>query len=207
MGRTAHCDARDRPYPSAVDRVPRLTSTGKLSNCGQHTTADGGVQVENGSGTRADSATSAIGEGNTAVNTRTKFGTKRRTGLVLGLVFVVLGLLSTSAFAADVPIFSALTSLTSSPSDGSSASSDGSAAAGDAFASSLGTTATADPNRYIVTFNAGTSAADQAAALAAAGATDDSAIAVLRMHVVTLPDAAAASALESESSVARVEAD
>src|SRR5215213_10310551 len=146
-------------------------------------------------------------EGNTEVSTRTKTGnSKGLRALVLGLFFAFTSVFATSALAGDLPVFSALISLTS-PSDGSSASSDGSAAAGNAFASSLGSTGAVDPNRYIVTFNAGTSAGDQSAALAAAGATEDSAIAALRMHVVTLPDAAAASALESDSTVARVEAD
>src|SRR5215213_5682536 len=138
-------------------------------------------------------------EGNTEVSTRTKTGnSKGLRALVLGLFFVFTSVFATSALAGDLPVFSALTSLTS-PSDGSSASSGSSA--GSAFASSFGSTG-ADPNRYIVTFNAGTSAADQSAALAAAGATEVSAIAALRMHVVTVPDAAAASTLEADSTVA-----
>src|SRR5689334_15311340 len=43
---------------------------------------------------------------------------------------------------------------------------------------------------YVVTFVAGTSAADQAAALADAGATDVDAIAVLRIHAIEASDAA-----------------
>ena len=64
----------------------------------------------------------------------------------------------------------------------------------------------APTNQYIVTFNAGSSAAVQIAAITAAGATDDSAIAQLRMHAVTA-SAAGATALAQDPSVVRVELD
>src|SRR3954471_14093206 len=73
-------------------------------------------------------------------------------------------------------------------------------------------TATPDPtpspsvSPFIVTFVAGTSAADQLAALAAAGATDLDSIGVLRMHAVQATDAAA-TALRADSTVASVELD
>ncbi|HXI80614.1 MAG TPA: S8 family serine peptidase, partial [Verrucomicrobiae bacterium] len=59
---------------------------------------------------------------------------------------------------------------------------------------------------YIVTFVGGTSAATQADAIAAAGATDLDSIAVLRMHAVQAGDAAVA-ALRADASVASVELD
>ena len=59
---------------------------------------------------------------------------------------------------------------------------------------------------YIVTFVGGTSAADQAAAIAAAGAVDLDSIPVLRMHAIQASDAAA-SALRADDSVATVELD
>nr|MBA2720158.1 tandem-95 repeat protein [Chloroflexota bacterium] len=59
---------------------------------------------------------------------------------------------------------------------------------------------------YIVTFVSGTSAADQSAAIAAAGATDLDSIAVLRMHAVQASDAAVAT-LRADASVASVELD
>src|SRR5438034_6772601 len=60
--------------------------------------------------------------------------------------------------------------------------------------------------RYIVTFASGTSSADQAADIAAAGATDVSAIPALRMHVVDASDAAVA-ALTASSDVTGVDSD
>jgi hypothetical protein len=59
---------------------------------------------------------------------------------------------------------------------------------------------------YLVTFAAGTPAAEQDAAIAAAGATDVSSVAPLRLHNVTA-GATAADALRADSSVASVEAD
>nr|MBA2381651.1 S8 family serine peptidase [Chloroflexota bacterium] len=59
---------------------------------------------------------------------------------------------------------------------------------------------------YIVTFVAGTTAAEQTNAIAAAGATDLDSIAVLRMHAVSASDAAVAS-LRADASVASVELD
>ncbi|HEY2938735.1 MAG TPA: hypothetical protein VGJ27_02900, partial [Gaiellaceae bacterium] len=57
-----------------------------------------------------------------------------------------------------------------------------------------------------MTFASGVSAADQAAAIAAAGAGDGTAIPELRMHAIDATDAAAAS-LAADSNVVRVEAD
>ncbi|HEX6654197.1 MAG TPA: S8 family serine peptidase, partial [Thermoleophilaceae bacterium] len=57
---------------------------------------------------------------------------------------------------------------------------------------------------YLVKFTAGTSEADQAAALAAAGATELSSVDALRLHTVSLPDGAA-DQLRSDPSVERVE--
>ena len=59
---------------------------------------------------------------------------------------------------------------------------------------------------YIVTFVGGTSTANQAAAIAAAGAVDLDSIPVLRMHAIQASDAAA-SALRADDSVATVELD
>ena len=73
-------------------------------------------------------------------------------------------------------------------------------------------TATPDPTpapvtaAYIVSFRSGILGADQAAAIAAAGATDLDSIAVLRMHAVQA-SAAAADALRADPSVASVELD
>src|SRR6478736_2886331 len=66
----------------------------------------------------------------------------------------------------------------------------------------------ADPSdsSYLVTFVSGTSAAEQDAAVSAAGATDVSSIAPLRLHNV-LASAATVDALRADSSVASVEAD
>ena len=63
---------------------------------------------------------------------------------------------------------------------------------------------------YIVAFAAGTSAADQSASIAAAGATDVQAIAPLRMHAITLPSSIAAhgvALLLADPSVLRVDSD
>ena len=63
---------------------------------------------------------------------------------------------------------------------------------------------------YIVSFASGTSAADQQAALDAAGATEQSAVAALRMHFVTFPADTApdsVAALKANSSVRDVEQD
>src|SRR5829696_5057627 len=193
-------------------------------------TADRRVEVKDSFDVRADGVTVANREGNTEVSTRTKTGnSKGLRAVVLGLFFVFTSVFATSALAGDLPVFNSLTSLVS-PSDGTGASSDEStsgnlAAAGlspdgsstgsvESVLSSgwdLGATSAAaslaDPNRYIVTFEAGVSSGDQAAALALVGAVEVSAIDALRMHVVTVPDAAAASTLEADSTVARVEAD
>jgi hypothetical protein len=59
---------------------------------------------------------------------------------------------------------------------------------------------------FIVTFVAGTSSAEQSAALADAGASDIDAIAALRMHAVQASDAAV-SALRADARVASVEVD
>src|SRR6476661_7583951 len=59
---------------------------------------------------------------------------------------------------------------------------------------------------FIVTFAAGVSAANQAAAIAAAGATSTDTIAALRMHAVNAGPSAVA-ALNADSRVARVEPD
>lgn len=66
------------------------------------------------------------------------------------------------------------------------------------------------PVPLIVTFASGVSAADQAAVLASAGATDVDAIPQLRMHAVTLPAAsylATVDALRADPSVTRVDFD
>jgi Subtilase family len=60
--------------------------------------------------------------------------------------------------------------------------------------------------RYIVTFASGVTEAEQAAAIADAGATDVSEIAPLRMHAIDASDTAAA-ALQANAAVIRVEAD
>src|SRR4051812_41689639 len=74
-------------------------------NGGKHSTADEGIEVADGFGTRANSATAANNEGSTAVNTRTKSGTTHaRRAVVLSVFLVVLGVISTSASAADLPI-------------------------------------------------------------------------------------------------------
>jgi subtilisin family serine protease len=72
--------------------------------------------------------------------------------------------------------------------------------------SSDATSAQAPTGRYLVKFVAGTSDADQAAVLAAAGATEDSQVAALRLHTVTLPDGSV-DQLVADPSVARVEAE
>ena len=59
---------------------------------------------------------------------------------------------------------------------------------------------------YIVTFAAGTSASEQAASIAAAGARTDDTIAVLRMQAVTASDAAVV-ALSSDPNVSSIELD
>src|SRR3954451_2658789 len=66
----------------------------------------------------------------------------------------------------------------------------------------------ADPSdaSYLVTFAAGTSGADQEAAISAAGANDVSTVAPLRLHNITASDAAV-TALRADSSVVRVESD
>ena len=73
--------------------------------------------------------------------------------------------------------------------------------------------ASADPGtpppstaRYLVTFAPGVSAPDQLAAIAAAGASDGTAISELRMHAVDATDAAV-TALETDPNVAAVEPD
>jgi len=65
---------------------------------------------------------------------------------------------------------------------------------------------TATPARYIVSFAAGTSAADQAADIVAAGATDVSAIPALHMHAVDATDGAV-TALTESADVVSIEAD
>jgi hypothetical protein len=50
----------------------------------------------------------------------------------------------------------------------------------------------ASDSSYLVTFAAGTAAADQVAAIAASGATDVDAIAQLHLHSVSVPDDGAA---------------
>src|SRR5437899_3228284 len=60
---------------------------------------------------------------------------------------------------------------------------------------------------YLVTFAPGTSESDQAAAIAAAGGTDVSEVAPLRMHTVSLPDQSALDALKANSSVASIDVD
>jgi Chitobiase/beta-hexosaminidase C-terminal domain/Bacterial Ig-like domain len=60
--------------------------------------------------------------------------------------------------------------------------------------------------RYIVTFSSGTSATEQSAALANAGASDVSTIPALRMHVVDASDAAV-TALHADPAIEAVEAD
>jgi uncharacterized repeat protein (TIGR01451 family) len=68
-------------------------------------------------------------------------------------------------------------------------------------------TSTPAPVRaYVVTFAAGVSAADQIAAIADAGATDDDTIAVLRLHAVRASDAAA-TALRADARITSVELD
>src|SRR5687768_10716932 len=57
---------------------------------------------------------------------------------------------------------------------------------------------------YLVTFAAGTSADEQAAVLAEAGATDVDAIPQLRMHAVTLPAESASSGVDSLRALASV---
>ena len=59
---------------------------------------------------------------------------------------------------------------------------------------------------YLVTFDSGTSAAEQLAALTAAGAASDGAIPELRMHAARL-SADAIAALQADASVARLDAD
>jgi hypothetical protein len=67
--------------------------------------------------------------------------------------------------------------------------------------------ATPAPTRpFVVSFAPGTSAAEQAAAIAEAGAVDVDVIAVLRIHAVSASDAAL-SALQADSRVSAVEAD
>src|SRR5436309_2615066 len=60
---------------------------------------------------------------------------------------------------------------------------------------------------YLVTFVPGTSESDQSAAIAAAGGTDVSEVAPLRMHTVSLPDQTAVDALKAGASVASVDVD
>src|SRR6266550_3844442 len=68
-------------------------------------------------------------------------------------------------------------------------------------------TSTPAPTKpYVVTFIPGTSATDQSAAIAAAGAIDVDVIPVLRIHAVSASDAAL-SALQADSRVSAVEAD
>jgi len=68
-------------------------------------------------------------------------------------------------------------------------------------------TSTPAPVRpYVITFAASVSGAQQSAAIADAGATDDDTIAVLRLHAVRASDAAA-SALRADARVASVELD
>src|SRR5438876_270555 len=68
-------------------------------------------------------------------------------------------------------------------------------------------TSTPAPTKpYVVTFIPGTSATDQSAAIAAAGAGDVDVIPVLRIHAVSASDAAL-SALQADSRVSAVEAD
>jgi MBG domain/MBG domain (YGX type) len=89
--------------------------------------------------------------------------------------------------------------------------SDTTAASTDATTTSTtATTTSSAPVYYLVKFAAGTSSADQAAALTAAGATDLSYIAPLRLHSVSFPaDAADAhvATLSANTSVTRVEVD
>jgi subtilisin family serine protease len=63
---------------------------------------------------------------------------------------------------------------------------------------------TAAPVSYLVTFAAGTSADEQAAVLADAGATDVDAIPQLRMHAVTLPGDSALTVADSLRALASV---
>ena len=146
-----------------------------------------------------------------------------RTALTVGLALFSLGLLSAGAFAADAPFTDEIASTFSSADNGSSTHLDGSsdstaidstaASGGDSATTSDSTDATASsstdssnvPFSYIVTFASGVSRAQQSDAIAAAGATDVSSVPALRMHVVEASDAALAT-LESDSSVARVEA-
>src|SRR5947209_5894048 len=60
---------------------------------------------------------------------------------------------------------------------------------------------------YLVTFAAGASESDQAAAIAGAGGTDISEVAPLRMHTVSLPDQTAVDSLKANANVASLDVD
>src|SRR3954452_2881156 len=151
---------------------------------------------------------------------------------VLGLMALFVGGALSASAIADVNPIGVLTGISSLATNGSSASSDGSSASADTGATSSDTSSSdsADPTAgtptdtapsstdpssssasstallYLVKFAAGTSAAQQSAALAAAGATDVSSVAPLRLHTV---DATAdqLAALQADSRVTRVEQD
>ena len=160
------------------------------------------------------------GSAATREDRRRNRGPKR---FIVGAVALIIGGLLTAGALGDV---APITFTGSSASSDTSAATDTTAAASDSTASSdssmssdttsadsgaSSTTASLDssgdvPGRYIVTFEAGVTKAQQAAAIADAGATDISAIAPLRMHAVDASDAAVA-ALEADAAVSRVEAD
>ena len=161
---------------------------------------------------RRGARTASTNEESTIMRTRSGIGSaRRRTALLVGLVFIVLTTIAGSAQAA----LDSGTGTTSPSSDATGASSDGSAASEStaslaAYTSTVGSAdssagdAPAGP-RYIVKFNRGVSAADQAAALDSAGAVKLSTIAALRLHVVQVDELGAALLAEDTLRVSRVE--
>src|SRR5262245_6304037 len=101
------------------------------------------------------------------------------------------GLLVAGAFG-DTGPFSTLSGTTSTPDPTSASSTATGTTPSPPTTTSMSTGATTTPqpsgtSPYIVTFESGVSPTGQEAAIAAAGATDVSAIAALRMHAITLP--------------------
>src|SRR5262245_33644972 len=135
-------------------------------------------------------------------------GGRRTTAkAVLGLAALFVGGALSASAIADVNPIGVLTDISSLATNGSSASSDGTSAPADASGADSGSTGAPDPAsssssaalHYLVKFAAGTSAADQSASLAAAGATDVSSVAPLRLHTVDAT-ADALAALRSDPS-------
>ena len=160
------------------------------------------------------------GSAATREDRRRNRGPKR---FIVGAVALIIGGLLTAGALGDVaPITftgsstssesSAATDTTAAPSEttapsDSSTSSDTTSADSGASSTTASSDSSADvAGRYIVTFAAGVTKAQQVAAITDAGATDISAIAPLRMHAVDASDAAAA-ALQADAAVDRVEAD